>query len=279
MQIYAATVASACACSFLPCSVSGGSALADQATQRGDGSSIVYPFHDPHQRRDDRGSLEPAGPGQRVRRGPGGDRPVSECTRLDHDVSGHARRAECDRAEVSTVRVLRNRPVRRSDRRRGAGCPRRHEPHLSDASGENDAELAFWLGQVPDGSRKTNGINLGVASAAAIINARANDNMLVGRRIRAAEPTRARRLPLRSAAGVRLPARIRHRDAVRHRLGADFLPDPPPSAHQPGLRHINKRDQGVGPISTARSAARTRLNFSACGGSSSMRSSGADHVC
>ena len=39
--------------------------------------------------------------------------------------------------------------------------------------------LAFWLGQVPDGSGKTNGINLGMASATTIINVRANDNMLV----------------------------------------------------------------------------------------------------
>ena len=44
---------------------------------------------------------------------------------------------------------------------------------------ENDAELAFWLGQVPDGAPKTAGINLGQASAAAIIANRANDNMLV----------------------------------------------------------------------------------------------------
>jgi hypothetical protein len=44
---------------------------------------------------------------------------------------------------------------------------------------ENDAELAFWLGQVADGRSKTRGIKLGTASAAAIINARANDNMLV----------------------------------------------------------------------------------------------------
>ena len=44
---------------------------------------------------------------------------------------------------------------------------------------ETDAELAFWLGQVPDGRSKTRGISLGMASAAAIINARANDNMLV----------------------------------------------------------------------------------------------------
>ena len=33
------------------------------------------------------------------------------------------------------VRVLRHRQVRPPDRRSGAGGPRRHEPHLSDASG------------------------------------------------------------------------------------------------------------------------------------------------
>jgi hypothetical protein len=44
---------------------------------------------------------------------------------------------------------------------------------------ENEAELAFWLNQVPDWRRKTRGINLGIASATAIINARANDSMLV----------------------------------------------------------------------------------------------------
>jgi hypothetical protein len=44
---------------------------------------------------------------------------------------------------------------------------------------QNDAELAFWLGQVPDGASKTAGISIGSASATAIINNRANDNMLV----------------------------------------------------------------------------------------------------
>ena len=44
---------------------------------------------------------------------------------------------------------------------------------------QNDAELAFWLGQVPDGSRKARGIRLGMASAEAIIKARVNDKMLV----------------------------------------------------------------------------------------------------
>ena len=74
-------------------------------------------------RRHHRGPLEPAGPGQRVRGRPGDDRPVSERARLDHDVPGDARCAQRDRAKVSAVRVLRHRPVRSSDRRRGAGCP------------------------------------------------------------------------------------------------------------------------------------------------------------
>jgi PAP2 superfamily len=52
--------------------------------------------------------------------------------------------------------------------------------HLYPArQAENDAELAFWLRQVRDGRRKARGIELGVQSAAAIIAARANDNMLV----------------------------------------------------------------------------------------------------
>ena len=37
--------------------------------------------------------------------------------------------------KIPAVRVLRHRHVRPSDRRRGAGCPRRHESHLSDSSG------------------------------------------------------------------------------------------------------------------------------------------------
>jgi hypothetical protein len=44
---------------------------------------------------------------------------------------------------------------------------------------QNDAELAFWPGQVPEGSRKARGITLGMASAAAIIKARLNDKMLM----------------------------------------------------------------------------------------------------
>jgi hypothetical protein len=44
---------------------------------------------------------------------------------------------------------------------------------------ENDAELDFWLGQVPEGLAKTAGIRLGTRSANAIIKARANDNMPV----------------------------------------------------------------------------------------------------
>ena len=86
-------------------------------------------------RRHHRGPLESAGPGQRVRGRPGDDRPVSERARLDHDVPGDARCAQRDRAKVSAVRVLRHRHVRSSDRRRGAGCPRRHDSHLSDSAG------------------------------------------------------------------------------------------------------------------------------------------------
>lgn len=44
---------------------------------------------------------------------------------------------------------------------------------------ENDGELAFWLGQVADGRTRTRGIKIGMASAATIIKARANDKMLV----------------------------------------------------------------------------------------------------
>jgi hypothetical protein len=44
---------------------------------------------------------------------------------------------------------------------------------------ENAAELAYWLGQIPNGASKKAGTALGAASAAAIIAARANDGMVV----------------------------------------------------------------------------------------------------
>ena len=94
---------------------------------------------------------------------------------------------------------------------------------------ENDAELAFWLAQVPDGSRKTNGINLGMASAATIINVRAHDNMLVFGEYALQDPLEPGDYlfvpPLefvyRPAFGESMPFGI---DS-----SADFLPDPPPA--------------------------------------------------
>jgi len=93
---------------------------------------------------------------------------------------------------------------------------------------ENDAELAFWLGQVPDGRSKTRGVNLGMASAVAIISARANDNMLVfGEYVlqNPLEPGDYRFVPplefvYRPAFGDSTPFAIGS--------GAEFLPSPPP---------------------------------------------------
>jgi hypothetical protein len=94
---------------------------------------------------------------------------------------------------------------------------------------QNDAELAFWLGQVPDGSRKARGITLGIASAKAIIKARVNDKMLVAGEYAVQsplEPGDYRFVPplefvYRPVFGDAIPFGIRS--------GADFLPDPPPA--------------------------------------------------
>ena len=93
---------------------------------------------------------------------------------------------------------------------------------------ENDAELSFWLAQIPDGRGKTRGINLGIASAIAIINARANDNMLVFGEYALQDPLEPgdyRFVPplefvYRPAFGDSTPFAISS--------GADFLPAPPP---------------------------------------------------
>jgi hypothetical protein len=92
----------------------------------------------------------------------------------------------------------------------------------------NDAELAFWLRQVPDGSRKSNGIRLGMASAAAIIRARANDNMLVpGEYVpqNPLEPGDYRFVP-----PLEFVYRPAFGDSTPFGIGsaADFLPPPPP---------------------------------------------------
>jgi hypothetical protein len=94
---------------------------------------------------------------------------------------------------------------------------------------ENDAELAFWLGQVPDGSRKTNGTNLGMASAAAIINARANDNMLVFGKYALQDPLEPG--DYRFVPPLEFVYRPAFGDSIPFGIGssADFLPDPPPA--------------------------------------------------
>ncbi len=94
---------------------------------------------------------------------------------------------------------------------------------------ENDAELAFWLGQIPNGRRKTDGIAVGAASAAAIIAVRASDNMLVPGEYapqNPLEPGDYRFVPplefvYRPAFGDSLPFAIGG--------GAEFLPAPPPA--------------------------------------------------
>jgi hypothetical protein len=93
---------------------------------------------------------------------------------------------------------------------------------------ENAAELAFWLGQVRDGRGKARGIKLGMASAAAIVKARANDNMLVFGEYALQDPLEPgdyRFVPplefvYRPAFGDSTPFAIGS--------GADFLPAPPP---------------------------------------------------
>ena len=109
---------------------------------------------------------------------------------------------------------------------------------------ENDAELAFWLGQVPDDSRKTNGINLGMASAAAIINARANDNMLVPGEYALQDPLEPgdyRFVPplefvYRPAFGDAIPFAIKS--------AADVLPPPPPAlTSRAYARSVNETKQ------------------------------------
>ncbi len=93
----------------------------------------------------------------------------------------------------------------------------------------NDAELTFWLNQIPDGPRKVRGIAIGSASAAAIIAARASDNMLVPGEYELQnplEPGDYRFVPplefvYRPGFGQAVPFAIRS--------GEDFLPDPPPA--------------------------------------------------
>jgi PAP2 superfamily len=93
---------------------------------------------------------------------------------------------------------------------------------------ENDAELSFWLQQIPDGKRKTHGIELGMASAAAIIKARANDKMLVVGEYTLQDPLEPG--DYRFVPPLELVYRPAYGDSIPFAIGsgADFLPDPPP---------------------------------------------------
>ena len=109
---------------------------------------------------------------------------------------------------------------------------------------ENDAELAYWLNQLPDDKRKTAGVKVGTASAAAIIAARANDNMLVPSEYQLQnplEPGDYRFVPplefvYRPAFGDSTPFGVGS--------GAEFLPTAS-GADQSRLRKVNQRDEGA----------------------------------
>ena len=99
---------------------------------------------------------------------------------------------ESHRPRFSAVHRFRHRQVPAHPLAAAAQAARDVINHVSPTrQAENDAELAFSLGEIPDGRGKTRGITLGIASAAAIINARANDKMLLSRGFRAAGPARA----------------------------------------------------------------------------------------
>jgi hypothetical protein len=93
---------------------------------------------------------------------------------------------------------------------------------------ENDAELAFWLGQISDGPRKSRGIALGAASAAAIIAVRANDNMLVPGEYAPQEPLEPG--DYRFVPPLEFVYRPAFGNAVPFAIGSgeEFLPAPPP---------------------------------------------------
>jgi PAP2 superfamily len=92
----------------------------------------------------------------------------------------------------------------------------------------NGAELAFWLRQIPDGHSKTNGINLGKASAAAIIHFRANDRMLVSGQYALQNPLEPG--DYRFVPPLEFVYRPAFGDSIPFAIGSaqDFLPGPPP---------------------------------------------------
>ena len=119
---------------------------------------------------------------------------------------------------------------------------------------ENDAELAFWLRQVPDGSRKASGIRVGMSSAAAIINARANDNMLVVGEYAPQNPLGPG--DYRFVPPFQFVYRPAFGDAIPFGMdsAAEFLPNPPPAlASRRYAASINETKK----FGRLRSAART----------------------
>jgi hypothetical protein len=127
---------------------------------------------------------------------------------------------------------------------------------------ENDAELAYWLNQLPDDKRKTAGVKVGTASAAAIIAARANDNMLAPGAYQLRnplEPGDYRFVPplefvYRPAFGDSTPFGVGS--------GAEFLPEPPPAlTSRAYARSVNETKELGRLHSTARSEDQT--NFGA----------------
>ena len=127
---------------------------------------------------------------------------------------------------------------------------------------QNDAELAFWLRQVPDGRHKADGIKLGMASATAIINARANDNMLVFGEYALQDPLEPGEY--RFVPPLEFVYRPAFGDSTPFGIGsvAEFLPDPPPAlASRTYAKSVNEIKELGRLHSTSRSEDQT--NFAA----------------
>ena len=93
-----------------------------------------------------------------------------------HDASGHVRRGQLDRAQIPAVSRAASgggeRLERGSSGRRRRNSARRFDPQ---ARAEMEAALATYLDVLPDSDAKSEGIKLGEAVAAKILEARAND--------------------------------------------------------------------------------------------------------
>jgi PAP2 superfamily len=127
---------------------------------------------------------------------------------------------------------------------------------------ENDAELAFWLRELQDDKRKTAGIKLGMASAAAIIEARASDNMLVPGEYQLQNPLQPG--DYRFVPPLEFVYRPAFGNSTPFGIGsaAAFLPDPPPAlTSRAYARSVNETKELGRLHSTVRSEDQT--NFAA----------------